>query len=72
MSVIYDQIKQLTRTERLDLVQEIWDGLAAESDAFELSAAQAAELDRRLAQHQADPDEGGSLDALAARLGVRL
>lgn len=72
MSALYDQIKKLTRTERLDLVQENWDGVAAEADVFDISAAQAVELDRRLAQHQAQPDEGGGLDTLAARLGVRL
>lgn len=72
MSAIYDQIRKLSRTERLDLVHEIWDGLAAEPEAFDLSVAQAAELDRRLAQHQAHPDEAGSLDALASKLGVRL
>ena len=72
MSAIYDQIKQLTRTERLDLVQEIWDGLAREADTFEITLAQATELDRRLAQHERDPASGGTLDELAARLGVRL
>lgn len=72
MSAIYDQIKQLTRTERLELVQEIWDGLADEVDSFEITAAQAAELDRRLAQHRRDPSGGGTLDELAARLCVRL
>lgn len=72
MSAIYDQIKQLIRTERLDLVQEIWDGLALESDTFEVTLAQTTELDRRLAQHERDPSSGGTLDELAARLGVRL
>ncbi|HEY8707357.1 MAG TPA: addiction module protein [Burkholderiaceae bacterium] len=72
MSAIYDQIKQLTRTERLELVQEIWDGLAQEVDGFELTAAQAIELDRRLAQHRLDPSGGTTLDELAARLGVRV
>lgn len=72
MSVIYDQIKQLTRTERLDLVHEIWDGLAEETDQFELTQAQAAELDRRLNQHRLDPSSGSTLDELAARLGERL
>ena len=72
MSAIHDQIKQLTRTERLALVQDIWDDIAAEPDTFELTAAQAAELDIRLAEHRADPQEGGSLGELASSLGVRL
>ena len=72
MSAIYEQIKQLTRTERLYLVEQIWDGLAEESETFEITLAQATELDRRLAQHRRNPSEGGTLDELAARLGVRL
>lgn len=72
MSAIYEQIKQLTRTERLNLVQQIWDGLAEEAESFEITLAQATELDRRLAQHLRVPADGGTLDELAARLGVRL
>ena len=72
MSAIHDQIKQLTRTERLDLVHEIWDGLAEESDSFEITLAQATELDRRLAQYRSDPAGGSTLNELAATLGVRL
>jgi putative addiction module component (TIGR02574 family) len=72
MPAIYDQIKQMTRTERLDLVQEIWNGLAQESDTFELTVAQAVELDRRLAQHLREPASGGTSNELAARLGVGL
>ena len=71
MSALYDQIKQLTRTERLELVEKIWDGLAQEGDGGELSAAQAAELDKRLAQHWRDPQGGKSLEQIAAGLGVR-
>jgi putative addiction module component (TIGR02574 family) len=72
MSAIHDQIKLLSRTERLDLVQEIWDGLAGEADSFELSAAQAAELDRRVAAHRKQPEPGKTLDQIATGLGVRL
>jgi len=71
VSAIHDQIKRLTRTKRLDLVRQIRGGLALESDTFEITAAQATELDRRLAQHERDPASGGTLDELAARLGVR-
>ena len=72
MSAIHDQIKQLTRTERLDRVHEIRDGLAEESDSFEITLAQATELDRRLAQYRSDGSGGSTLNDLAARLGVRL
>jgi putative addiction module component (TIGR02574 family) len=72
MSAILDQIKLLSRTERLELVQEIWDGLAGEADSFELGEAQAAELDRRLAAHQQHAEAGRTLDQTSYGLGVRL
>lgn len=72
MSVIHEQIKALSRAEKLELVQELWDDLAAEGLPSELTAAQAEELDRRLAQHRADPTEGCSLEDIAAALHVRL
>lgn len=72
MADIEAQIRQLSRTERITLVQRLWDELAAEADPFDLTAAQAAELDRRLLAHQANPQEGSSLEEIATDLGVRL
>jgi putative addiction module component (TIGR02574 family) len=72
MADIEAQIRQLSRAERITLVQRLWDELAAEADPFELTAAQAAELDRRLNAHQANPQEGSSLDEIAEGLGIRL
>lgn len=72
MSIIHEQIKALSRAEKLELVQEIWDDLAAEGLPSELTAAQAEELDRRLAQHRADPAEGCSLEDIAKALHARL
>ena len=49
-------IEQLSRDERLELVQEIWDSIAIEDRAMPLSQTQRNELDRRLAAHRANPD----------------
>ncbi|MGH8615632.1 MAG: addiction module protein [Gammaproteobacteria bacterium] len=43
--------------ERLALVEELWDSIAADSAAIPLTDAQRAELDRRLADHEATPDD---------------
>ena len=47
----------LPATERVDLAMALWEGLTpAEQEAeFELTPEQRAELDRRLAEHIADP-----------------
>ena len=64
--------QHLTFGERLRLVGEIWDSLAAEAstspDAFPLSDAQKADLDRRLTEHDADPSSGIPLDESLARI----
>lgn len=48
-------IDQLPREERLALVQEIWDTIAAEPGSL-LSEAQRRELERRVALDDAAPD----------------
>ena len=46
---------KLSISERIQLVEDIWDSIAAEApDAVDLSLAQKAELHRRVAAHRAD------------------
>ncbi|HEV7472567.1 MAG TPA: addiction module protein [Pyrinomonadaceae bacterium] len=47
-------IKQLSREERLNLIEELWDSLAATQDQLSLSDAQRDELDRRLDEMDRD------------------
>jgi putative addiction module component (TIGR02574 family) len=50
-------IDQMTRDQRIALVQEIWDTIAAESASPLLTEAQRAELRRRVEEDVASPDE---------------
>ncbi len=50
-------IDRLSVPERLDLMHEIWESIARESGGGLLTDAQRAELERRLAEHEADPDD---------------
>ena len=50
-------IDRLQIEERLALVEDIWDSIAADSAALPLTNAQRAELDRRLAEHETSPDD---------------
>jgi putative addiction module component (TIGR02574 family) len=50
-------IDRLPVEERLALVEDIWDSIAADSAALPLTDAQRAELDRRLAEHETNPDD---------------
>jgi putative addiction module component (TIGR02574 family) len=48
-------IDRLSVAERIQLVEEIWDSIAASAEQLPLSEAQRRELDRRVAALQADP-----------------
>lgn len=48
--------RSLPISERIELVEDIWDSIAAETAvSVKLSDEQRAELHRRLAAHEADP-----------------
>lgn len=51
-------LRQLPIAERIQLVKELWDSVAEESPAIDLSPEQVAELDRRLDALEAQPEGG--------------
>jgi putative addiction module component (TIGR02574 family) len=51
-----DEALRLPVPERVQLVQEIWDSVVAESAAVPVTKNQKAELDRRLADLEAHPE----------------
>lgn len=68
--------RHLTVHERLRLIGDIWDSIAEEAEAdpeiLPLTDAQRAELDRRLAEHERDPESAvpwdEALDGIRQRL----
>jgi len=50
-----DEIKMLDITERIILVEEIWDSIAKEQDSLALSDYEKKILDERLASLENDP-----------------
>jgi putative addiction module component (TIGR02574 family) len=57
MSTSKAEILKLSVAERLQLVGDIWDSIAADApESVELTDAQRIELRRRLVEHDADPD----------------
>jgi putative addiction module component (TIGR02574 family) len=59
-------ISQLSIAERLIVVEQIWDSIAAEQAELPLTPAQEAELDRRFAAYQKSPEEGDSWEEVKA------
>lgn len=65
-------IDRLGVEERLALVQELWDSIAADSAAIPLTEAQRAELDRRMAEHEANPDDVVPWEKIKASITEKL
>jgi putative addiction module component (TIGR02574 family) len=62
----------LSFAERLILVQDLWDSIAAEQQGFELSPERKAELSRRLAAYRADGNPGSPWEDVKARILAKL
>jgi putative addiction module component (TIGR02574 family) len=58
MNVSREELQKLPVTERLELVEELWDSIARDSDQLTLTSPQMEELDRRLADYEKNPEEG--------------
>ncbi len=56
-NVDLSEILRLPVSERIDVVQQIWDSVAADADAVPVKPEQREELDRRLKEHQENPDD---------------
>ena len=69
MQLTREEITRLSVDERLALIAALWDSL--DDDQIPLTAAQQAELERRLATLESDRAEGVSWDVLKAELEQR-
>jgi putative addiction module component (TIGR02574 family) len=69
MNEIVEQVKKLPLSERIQVVEDIWDSIAEESaEVFQASPAEREELRRRYAAHQASPSSGIPWQEVRARL----
>ena len=66
-----DDIKALSIPERIILVEDIWDSIAADTGEMPLTQEQRDELDRRIALSDADPNAGETWEELKSRLQRR-
>ena len=62
------EILKLSVAERIQLVQDIWDSVAAEPASVPVTEPQREELDRRLADADARPGVGAPWPEVRARL----
>ena len=64
-------ILNLSVSERIQLVEDIWDSIAQVPESIELSEAQRMELDKRLDAYHRDPSQGSPWNIVRGRIGSR-
>ena len=57
----FADIQKLSITERLDLLEQVWDSLVLENGVPDLTVEQKLEIDKRLNDYNADPSSKGRL-----------
>jgi putative addiction module component (TIGR02574 family) len=65
-------LRKLSVEERIRLVEDLWDSIAADQGALPLTAEQRAELDRRLDAYELDPHSGRPAEDVIADIRKRL
>lgn len=68
MSTRVGDILELSVAERIQMVEDIWDSIAAGPEAVPLSEELKQELDRRLEAYRLNPDAGSPWIAVRERL----
>jgi putative addiction module component (TIGR02574 family) len=65
-------IEQLDIDDRLALIEELWDSIAEDSADVPLTDAQREELNRRIAGHEANPDDVVSWEDVKKSISERI
>ncbi len=65
------EITRLTIPEKILLLEDLWDSIAAEESSVPVPQSHREELDRRLAEYERDPGRLLTLDDLRERLEAR-
>ncbi len=60
-------LKRLSRDEQFDLLDQLWENLGRDAEAFPLTDSQREELDRRLDELDTDGPTGLSWDEVVAQ-----
>jgi len=65
-------LREIPITERIQLVEDLWDSIADDQDALSLSDTQREELDRRLDAYEVDGLRGRKASDAMADIRKRL
>lgn len=62
------EIRKLSLADRIQLLEDVWESIADEPDAWELTQEQKNELDRRVAAYEANPQNTFTWEEVKASL----
>ena len=70
-NALRQELFKLSTAEKLELVEELWDSIPEEDEALQLTPEQREDLDRRLAEADADRDGGVPWEEARERIRQR-
>ena len=70
-NALREQLLKLSAAERLELVEELWDSIDDDDEVLVLTDAQREDLERRLAEADADPTGGSPWEEVRERVRHR-
>jgi len=72
-NTLREELLELSAAERMELVEELWDSIAAECEGepWPLTDAQRQELDRRLRELEEHPERARPWEGVRKRLWTR-
>ena len=71
MTALASEALRLPTTERLRLIEEVWDSLSSEPAKLPVSEADMHELERRRKRYMTDPDSLIDWKALKQQIGLK-
>ena len=72
LSLMNDDLRKLPLEERIKLVEDLWDSIAADQNLLPLTPEQRAELDRCLDAYEADGNPGRPAEDVIAEIRKKL
>jgi len=66
-----EDILNMSISDRIELVEDIWDSIAAVPEAVALTDIQKRELDKRLDSYHKNPDEGSPWEQVRKKIQKR-
>lgn len=66
------RLHELPLEDRIRLVEDLWDSIASDQNALQITPEQQAELDRRLDAYEKDGNPGRSAEDVIADIRKRL